>query len=213
MKSLIIIGAGGFGREVHAWASQSRANNCEWQIKGFLDDDLDTLQKRPCPGSILSRIADYQPAPGDLFVCAMGIPRIKRHCSELIRGRGGEFTNIIHPTAVFGWEVKLGYGVIICPFTVISCNTMLGNGVGINLHATVDHDVSIGDWSQVNCHSDLTGGAALESEVLIGSSVLVLPNIRIGRGAVIGAGAIVMRDVAEETTMAATPARPLRLTK
>ena len=210
MQKLVIIGAGGFGREVHAWATQTEDCGRKWTIKGFIDDNPDALRDRPSPGAILARVSDYAPQPEDVFVCAIGIPNLKRRCSEIISGRGGVFVNVVHRTVTFAHEVSLGAGIVLCPGVVISANTKLGDGVGVNLCATVDHDVTVGAWSQLNCHCDLTGGATLEEEVFVGSHATILPGVRVGRGATIGAGAVVNKDVERGTTVAGVPARPTR---
>lgn len=210
-RALVIIGAGGFGREVHAWAMQTEAFGRDWTIRGLIDDNLDALRDRPSPGKIIGRVSDYAPMPDDVFVCAIGIPAIKRKCSGMIAERGGVFINVIHRTVVIAHEVSLGLGVIACPFVVLSANVVVGDGVGLNLHASVDHDAKVGAWSQVNCHGDLTGGVVLEEEVFLGSHASVLPGLRVGRGAVIGAGAVVLQDVAPGVTVAGVPARQLRV--
>ena len=210
-RRLVIIGAGGFGREVHAWATQSEAHGRDWEIKGFIDDNVDALSERPSPGRIIGRLSDYLPKAEDVFVCAIGIPSIKRKCSEMISARGGEFVNIVHRTVVLAHEVRLGRGVIVCPYVVLSANVTLGDGVGVNSHSSVDHDATVGAWSQVNCHCDLTGAVVIEEEVFLGSHASVLPGVRVGRGAIIGAGAVVFKDVSPGVTVTGAPARPLRL--
>ena len=207
LPKLVIIGAGGFGRETWAWAEQSLQVGRDWELKGFIDDNLDALKSTPSPGPLLARIADYQPVSDDVFICAMGVPAIKRKCSELIAARGGVFTRLIHRTVVLGHEVELGIGVVLCPYVVVSANNRLGQGVGVNLHASIDHDARVGDWSQVNCHCDLTAAVEVGCEVFLGSRVSVIPNVRIGDGAYIGAGSVVLRDVAPGFKMVGSPAR------
>ena len=207
LPQLVIIGAGGFGREMVAWAEQSVQYGREWTLKGLIDDNLDALQERRSPGRLLGRVEDYQPSPDEVFVCAMGVPAIKRQCSELIASLGGRFTRLIHRTAVLGHEVELGEGVVLCPYTVVSANNRLGRGVAVNLHASVDHDANVGDWSQINCHCDLTSSVEVGREVFMGSRVSVIPNVRIGDGAYIGAGSVVLRDVPAGWKVVGSPAR------
>lgn len=204
---LVIVGAGGFGREMLAWARQSVQFEREWTIKGFIDDNLDALNGKNTPGAMLGTIKDHQPATDEVFICAIGIPRVKRACSELLASRGARFTRLIHRTAVLGDNVELDAGVVLCPFSVVSANNRLGRGVAVNLHSSIDHDASIGDWSQVNCHCDVTGGVQIGREVFLGSSVAIIPGVKIGDGAYLGAGAVVLRDVAPGVTVFGVPAR------
>lgn len=207
LSKLVIIGAGGFGREMVAWVQHSVQIGRDWEFKGLIDDNPDAFKDRPSPGKLLGRIEDYQPASDEVFVCAIGVPAIKRKVSELIASRGGRFTRVVHRTAVLGYEVDLAEGVILCPFVVVSANNRLGRGVAVNIHASVDHDANIGDWSQVNCHCDLTAAVEVGREVFMGSRVSVIPNVRIGDGAYIGAGSVVLRDVPPGWKVVGCPAR------
>lgn len=207
LRKLVIIGAGGFGREMLAWAEQSIQFEREWTIKGFIDDNVDALKERPSPGKLLGRIKDYDPASDEVFICALGQPKIKQKCSELILNRGGRFTRIFHRTAVLGHEVEIADGVILCPYAVVSANNILGKGVAVNLHSSVDHDAEVGDWSQINCHCDLTAEVKVGSGVFMGSRVSVAPGVTIGNDAYLGAGSVIFRNVPEKWKMLGFPAR------
>jgi sugar O-acyltransferase (sialic acid O-acetyltransferase NeuD family) len=207
LPKLVIIGAGGFGRETLAWAEQSVQIGREWEIKGFIDDNPRALEGKALRAPLLGTNADFQPASDEVFLCAIGIPAIKRRVSELIASRGGRFTRLFHRTAVLGHGVSLDEGVILCPQAVVSADNRLGRGVAINLQATVDHDANVGDWSQINCHCDLTAAVEVGREVFMGSRVTVIPNVRIGDGAYLGAGAVVLRDVPAGAKMVGNPAR------
>jgi sugar O-acyltransferase (sialic acid O-acetyltransferase NeuD family) len=210
MKQLVIIGAGGFGREMLAWARQSVA---AWQVKGFLDDNLQALDGFAKDVPMLGRVVDYVPEPDDVFVCGIGNVVSKRRCVEQILARGGVFTSVIHSRAVLGENVVLGDGVILCPFAVVDSDTRLGDFVTVNLHSTVGHDAVIGRWSQLHCHVDITGGVVLGEGVLAGSHATILPGVKVGDGATIGAGSVVTRDVKAGATVFGVPARPYFIRK
>lgn len=207
MRKLIIIGAGGFGREVLSWARQSDGYETDWTIKGFLDDNLDALAGKATPARVLGKLSDYTPQSEDVFICAIGTPAVRRKVQELIEGRGGEFVNVIHRTVVFADNVTLGRGVLLCPYVIVSANATLGDGVAVNLHSSVDHDATLGRWCQINCHCDITGGVVLDDEVFMGSHASILPGVRVGARAVIGAAALVNRDVPPGATAIGVPAR------
>jgi sugar O-acyltransferase (sialic acid O-acetyltransferase NeuD family) len=207
MRKLIILGAGGFGREVLTWARQAVQHGTEWEVKGFLDDREPGALKQPLHAPLLGRIADYVPQAEDVFVCAMGTPAVKRACMDAIAARGGMFARLVHRTAIVGDEVELGEGVILCPYAIVSGYATIGRGVAVNMHATVDHDATVGDYTQINCHCDLTGGVTIGREVYFGSHVTTAPGVTVGDGAYLGIGTVVLRDVAAGQKVFGVPAR------
>lgn len=208
MKNLIIIGAGGFGREVYSWACDMPECNKAWQIGGFIDDDLEAFKEYAYPVGVISSLSEYVIQPNDIFICAIGKPQLKQVCIDLIKRKGANhFVNIIHPTAVVAKNVKLGVGVILCPMTVTNADAVLGNFVTINNHSNVGHNSEIGDYTQINGYCDITGGVTVGKNVFFGSSAAVLPGVKIGDNVIVGAGSIVVKNVEANSTIFGNPAK------
>lgn len=210
IRNIIIVGAGGFGREVASWIEHLSAD-AGVTIAGFLDDTKD-----PCaalsadyPYPVLGPIASYEPQPGDGVVVAIGDPRAKLRIAYSLAERGARFYNVIHPTAVVARTAMLGQGVILCPFSLVSASATVANYVTVNAYGGVGHDVVIGEGSTICAHVDLTGGVQLDEGVFVGSNASILPGVDVGAFAVIGAGTVVLRRVEAGTTMYAPLSRKL----
>lgn len=213
-KKLVIMGAGGFGREVNAWLIDAiKQGMCQptidavWEIAGFIDDTADSLNAFPGVAPILSTIEDYQPQPNTYVVCAIANPVVKKRLTEKLLARGVEFFTLIHPSVVIGTNVVIGKGTVICPFTVLSTDLEVGEFVTINSACTIGHDSSIANFCTLSGHCDVTGGVKLREGAFLGSHAVVVPNVIIGEYAVVGAGSVAIRKVAPGVTVFGVPAK------
>ena len=208
-RRLLIVGAGGFGREVLQWAEDIAAEGCDWEVGGFLDADPAALDGYECPLQVLSSPQQYEPVDEDLLVCAIGDPATRMKVAADLTSRGAEFATLVHPTAIVGARNVVGEGCILCPRVTITTDITLGRHVIVNPHSTIGHDVTIGDCSSLFSHCDVTGGATIEPGVTMGSHSAVLPGVRVGEFARISAGSVVSRRVKPFTTVFGVPAKKL----
>ena len=208
MKNLVIVGVGGFAREIFWHAQKSFGFGDEWRIKGFLDGDvkLAATEYERLPEKVLGDVDGYEICADDVFICAVGTPKIRRKLAEKILARGGKFINLISTLAEVMPTVELGRGVIICPQTSIGDGARLGNFVAVNASATIGHDTQIGDFSCVMPHAAISGGCKIGAEVLIGSGAIILPRARIEDGATVGAGSVVLKKIRAGKTVFGNPA-------
>jgi sugar O-acyltransferase (sialic acid O-acetyltransferase NeuD family) len=209
MQRLIIIGAGGFGREVAGWARAAVDCQRVWEIGGFLDDNPAALDGFAPDLPLLGDVWNYRPAREDCFICAIGRPELRRRVWQHFVGRGAEFARVVHRDALVGRGVVLDAGVILCPRVVLTCDLHIGANTALNIACAAGHDVRVGRHCQLSSFCDLTGHVTVGDEVFMGSRASVLPGKRVGDGAVVGAGAVVIRDVAPRTTVFGNPAKLL----
>ncbi|CAI2795948.1 MULTISPECIES: acetyltransferase [Pseudomonas fluorescens group] len=214
VKKLVILGAGGFGREVHAWLLDSiRSGACKptdeviWKIAGFIDDFSNAPDIFPGLPPILSKIDEYEPEPDSYVVCAIADPAAKKVLANKLLLKGVKFFSLIHSSVVVGTNVTIGKGAVICPFTVLSSDLVVGSFVTINSGCTIGHDSSIADYCTLSGHCDITGGAKLEEGAFLGSHAVIIPKVTVGEYAVVGAGSVVIRKVGPGVTVFGVPAK------
>ena len=206
MNNLIIIGARGFGREIYNLATQCDGYSTEFEVKGFLDDKADALDGFNCYPPILGAVESYVIQLGDIFVCAQGDPKYKKHYVELVKGMGGRFQTLIHPSSIVNSNTVLGQGCLILPNVYISCDVQVEDFVTFQPFCVIGHDARIGAFSHLNCYAFMGGYAQCEEGVTLHTGAKVLPHKKIGAWSTVGAGSVVLRSVRTRQTVFGVPA-------
>ena len=118
-----------------------------------------------------------------------------------------EFAPLIHPTAILGNNVQLGEGVIVTAYSHLTCDIVVGRGAQFNLQTTVGHDSNIGDFVTTAPKVAISGHVSVGRHVTFGTSSTVLPGVSICDHVVIGAGAVVTKDITKPGTYVGVPAK------
>lgn len=204
---LLIVGAGGFGREVLGWARDVPDHARSWEFAGFLDDTVKVPDKSASRVPVLGTISGYRAEPGDVLVLAVGEPRAKLALYQELRQRGARFASVVHPTAIIAGTAQCGDGLIACPGALISNDAVVGHAVSLNAYASVGHDATIGAGTTISSYCDVTGRVKIGTGAFLGSRASILPGLDVGEFAVIGAGSVVVRSVPAGVTVFGVPAR------
>lgn len=206
MNDLIIVCAGGFGREVYGYALSCIKNGANWRIKGFLDDNPNALDRYDYPVGIIGSVSNWEPSAGELYVMGAGLPKEKKRIAEVLMPRGAEFTTLIHPMSYIGKDVKIGKACVISPFCVLTCDLELGNFVTVNTSCSIGHDSKIGNWSTLSSYSNVTGYVSVGEGVFFSSSVTTVPSSKIGDWCKVGINSSVVGKVKPGTSVFGNPA-------
>jgi sugar O-acyltransferase (sialic acid O-acetyltransferase NeuD family) len=200
---LIIVGAGGFGREV-AFAAESGVNPLA--VSGFLDDRVPgptTVDGWPILGTLDQGRAEMN------WVIAVGAPRTRRLLAARLQKFSPRFTTIDvegrrHPT------VDIAPGAMVVAGVRMTVMTSIGMHFIGNLNCSIGHDVRIGNFVTLAPLVAVSGNVKIDSGVEIGTGACIREGIRIGEGAMVGMGAVVVKDVEPNTVVVGNPARPVK---
>ena len=215
LKKIVIIGAGGLGREVLATLRACNAARKEWDVLGFLDSD---------PKHAGSEVGGVPVLGGDdwclsdkdgsvHYVCAIGNPKVRSRVVEKLSGTSGKFATIVHPEVRVPESVEIGVGTVVMAGTQFTTDAKIGSHVVVYLNCSITHDVSIGDFCMIAPGCNLSGACCLAMGVELGTGVSVLPLRRIGAWAIIGAGSVVIDDIPANSTAVGVPCRVIKQKK
>ena len=210
MKHLIIIGVGGFAREVHWHAQNSLGYGTEWDIKGFLDGDvkLDEQEYKKLPLPLLGDVNKYKVQADDVFVCSIADCAARERMIKILENKGSKFINLIHRTALIAPNSKRGTGCIITPRCGMSPDTSIGNHVIMN-GAGIGHDAVVGDYCSFMGGVNVMGYAKIGRRVYLASQVQILPHAVVEDEAFVGVSSVVFKRVRRGQKVFGNPAMPL----
>jgi len=207
MDKLIIVGAGGHGRETLDIVEAINAVEPQWDFQGFVDDDVGAFT-----GLIDRREAKLLGTTEALrsdnsFVIAIGSSTVRAKVDARISMAGCAARALVHPRATVGPDNQLGKGVLIAAGAHVTNNVTLARHVHLNVGAIVSHDCVVGQYTSLAPGVILNGNVHVGEQVLLGTGAIVTPGVTIGDHAVIGAGSVVVRDVPAGVTVKGVPGR------
>jgi sugar O-acyltransferase (sialic acid O-acetyltransferase NeuD family) len=206
-RSLVIVGAGGFGREVldvvEAILDQQRGDSGdEWRFLGFLDDQSNDTFGR---GEVLGPVEMLGGLDAD-YLIGIGDPTVRQAVAEATDRMPA---TVVHPGATIGPDVVLGPGTVVTAGVRVTNHVRVGKHVHLNLNATVGHDAVLGDYVTVNPGANVSGNVTLGEGVTLGTGSQVIQGRTVGAWTTVGAGGVVVRDLEGGLVAVGIPAVPL----
>lgn len=206
LDKLIIIGAGGYAREILAWIDDINKVKMTWDVQGFIDDNPDALKGKKSRVPILGTIKDWKVNSGEKYVLGIANPLIKEKISKDFESRGAEFISVIHPTVKIEESAQYGKGIVLYPGSSLGPDVVVGDFVTI-LSTGLGHDAMVGNYSTISSFCGINGNVKLGERVFVGSHVCIAPSRRIGDDAFLCMGSVVMTNVKKGTKVIGNPAR------
>lgn len=209
---IILLGAGGqakdFIKNIEEYNSDT-ARNKRLKILGLIDDYNKI--------SVGYRVAGYpvfdsfnvfkqRVFKGARVICAVGDPVNKTKLIKKAQDLRLKFFNLVHPGVHVHRTVKMGEGVSFLAFSVVSAYCRISDHVSVNYLASVSHDCAIGDYATICPGVNIGGGSVLGQGVFMGIGSCCMDKKKIGRWTVVGAGAVVVKDVTDYSVVVGNPA-------
>jgi sugar O-acyltransferase (sialic acid O-acetyltransferase NeuD family) len=202
---LIIWGAGGHGKVV---LDVARALGYDEIF--FVDDDA--IRGGSVMGCDVLTPTDTRlhnsAAP---FVIAIGNNVGRARCFGLAEKRGWRPAALIHPSATVSLSAVIGAGTVVMPRVVVNACAVIGRNCILNSGAVIEHDCLVEDHVHIAPSAALAGNVHVGAFAQVSLAAAVLPALRIGCSAIVGAGAVVTKPVPEYCTVIGVPAQPLEV--
>ncbi len=205
MRSFVIVGSGGMGRELLGWiAGCGAATRERFRTAAFISEAGDA-------GTTIHGVPVLHPddwtGNAPRFVMAFADPLKKKRLALELEARGWRAETFIHDSAVVGLAASIGAGTIICPFCRISTDCTIGEHVLVNGASGIGHDAVVGSYSSLLGSVNVNGSATVGEGVLLGASSMIYPGKRVGDWAVVGLASVVLRNVRPHATVYGNPAK------
>lgn len=211
MKNIVIIGAGGVGREVSLIIQQINELEPTWNLLGFIDDNTDNWGKVINGYSVIGGMDSLEFLSNDTYiVIAIANYEVKKKIVNKINNKF-KFATIVHPKIWIHDYMTVGQGTIIYEGVILTANIEIGNHVIISPKCGVGHDSIIKDYVSLLWNVNVSGNDLIEEGVMMGSGSTVIQGKKIGKGSIIGAGAVVVNDIESFSTAVGVPAAVIKV--
>lgn len=213
MENIAILGAGGFGREVHLLLERINNIGKKFNFLGYFDDGIEKgkmINGYPVLGGLKELNDFHEPIA---IAIALGDPGIKKRVIENISNKNVAFPTLIDPGVIIGDMTynTIGKGCIICAGVIITVNIAIGDFVILNLSCTVGHDTVIGRYSSFMPTVNISGEVIIEDCVYVGTGVKIINQLTIGQNTIVGAGAVVSKSLPSNCTAVGVPAKVIKM--
>ncbi|EAP97403.1 putative acetyl transferase protein [Janibacter sp. HTCC2649] len=208
---MVVVGAGGFGREVASLLFELRSRGVGFGDIGVVDDRPSMANRArlhslgvPLIGTVDDLVRNCRETP---VVLAIGSATARRAIADRLSVTDATFPILVHPQASVGAGVTLGEGSVICAGARLSAQIRVGRHVHVDQNATVGHDCDLEDFVRLNPQSCVSGDVTLETGSLVGANATILQGLRVGGHTLVGAGAVVTHDLPAGVVASGVPAR------
>jgi len=214
-QSILILGAGGNSLAIaDAIVAINAASPAAplYELVGFLDDLPENQGRRVLGFPVVGRIEDAHRWPHCHFINGIAsVDSFRKKAAAIARtGMPRErFATIVHPSAAIARGAYIGAGCAIMANSVVCSEARVDDHVIMLQNSSINHHARLGRLVTVSAGVTVLGFVEAEENAFLSGGASVAPYVKIGAGALIGLGSVVIRDVAPGTVVAGNPAREI----
>ena len=208
-----IYGASGFGKEIYPLVRDYIIDNSLQAEVCFIDDNEEIGQLSSIKVMSYETFSDNNTRSKKVVV-AIANSKVREKLVTQLSEDGIEQLNISAKNNVLMDDIQMDEGSLLCPFVTLTSNIKIGKAFHANIYSYVAHDCVIGDFVTFAPRVMCNGNVKIEDHAYIGTGAILKQGtsekpLIIGKGAVVGMGAVVTKDVAPNTVVVGNPAKPL----
>jgi sugar O-acyltransferase (sialic acid O-acetyltransferase NeuD family) len=210
VRPLLLVGAGGFGREAAQAVAALNEERPAWGPVGFLDDRPELRGTCVEGVPVVGAVADAARHPDAALVVCTGNPRdysSRRRIVERLGLPPERYATLVHPAASVARTAEVGRGCALLAHVAVTAHAVLGAHVVVMPGVVVTHDDVVGDYATLAAGVRLGGGVEVGAGAYLGAGALVREGLRVGEGSLLGMGSVLLRDVPPNEVWAGAPAR------
>lgn len=211
-KKVVIIGAGGFAREVLDVLEACNQEKPSYDVLGYIVE-----APYGSPGTFINGLPilggfDWlQEHKEKVYViCGVGTPQSRRRLILQAKGIGCRFFRTVHPSAVLTRWIEMGDGVVITAGCILTNQIRIGDHVHVNLACTIGHDSVLEDYVTLAPGVHVSGNVTLEEGCYVGTGVSIIEKIHVGSWSIIGSGSTIIENVSPNTTVVGIPGKTIK---
>lgn len=183
------------------------------EVAGFLDNDPNKKNNDFFGFPILGGIELVRNLAGDdvgFTNLITGNTKSRHETTRTILEMGGRLANFIHPSIDLTL-CKLGVGLYLQESVIVQAGVEIGDNSSIHMGALIGHETKIGESVFIAHAVSVSGCCSIGDGTFLGTNATILPRIKIGRWATIGAGAVIIRDVPDYAVVVGNPGKVIKI--